>query len=250
MLMKHPRGNYRFMVGIAPYSCGVVAEPGHEIVFVTLADWLPWRKGFNAIDDYFREQGIARTSLCGIQLRCPAPFSMSEFIAFNQQYTEVLREWDVYVGDLNPIARTNVAPTLDPPSETMLHAFAYVRPTEGPGPSFVVAGAGELKEGTLVEEGIIRKGDCSAAALVEKSQYVMEVMADRLRVLGGQWCHVKRVNLYTIHGIDRILSEVVLPQIGAASQHGIHWYPTRPPVQDIEFEMDLRGVANELCLPL
>jgi len=42
----------------------------------------------------------------------------------------------------------------------------------------------------------------------------------------------------------------VLPQIGAASQHGIHWYPTRPPVQDIEFEMDLRGVANELCLPL
>jgi len=250
MLMKHPQGNYRFMVGIAPYSCGVVAEPGYEIVLVTLAVGLPWRKGFQAVENYFRHQGIARTALCGIQLRCPAPYSMADFIAFNQQYTQVLREWNVYVGDHNPIARTNVAPVENPPAETVMHAFAYVRPSEEPGPSFIVAGAGELKEGKLVEEGIIRKGDCSAAALVEKSTYVMNVMSERLRALGGQWRDVNRVNLYTIHGIDRILQEVVFPQVGAASQHGVHWYPTRPPVRGIEFEMDLRGLTNEMCLRL
>lgn len=35
-LTDHPAGNYRFLPGIAPCSCGVVASPGFEIVQVTL----------------------------------------------------------------------------------------------------------------------------------------------------------------------------------------------------------------------
>ena len=33
-LVDHPVGNYRFLPGIAPYSCGVVSAPGYEIVHV------------------------------------------------------------------------------------------------------------------------------------------------------------------------------------------------------------------------
>ena len=32
MLVKNPNGNYSFIRGIAPYSGGVVAQPGFEIV--------------------------------------------------------------------------------------------------------------------------------------------------------------------------------------------------------------------------
>ena len=34
-LTDHPTGNYRFLPGIAPYSCGVVSSPAFEIVQVT-----------------------------------------------------------------------------------------------------------------------------------------------------------------------------------------------------------------------
>ena len=35
-LIDHPTGNYRFLPGIAPYSCGVVSAPGYEIAHVIL----------------------------------------------------------------------------------------------------------------------------------------------------------------------------------------------------------------------
>jgi hypothetical protein len=35
-LTDHPSGGYRFLPGIAPYSCGGVSSPGFEIAHVTL----------------------------------------------------------------------------------------------------------------------------------------------------------------------------------------------------------------------
>ena len=34
-LTDHPAGNYRFLPGIAPYSCGAASSPGFEIAHVT-----------------------------------------------------------------------------------------------------------------------------------------------------------------------------------------------------------------------
>jgi hypothetical protein len=36
---------------------------------------------------------------------------------------------------------------------------------------------------------------------------------------------------------------------GAAGRHGIRWHYARPPVVDVEYEMDVRGVHQELILP-
>jgi hypothetical protein len=30
--------------------------------------------------------------------------------------------------------------------------------------------------------------------------------------------------------------------------HGVHWYYSHPPIQGIEFEMDIRGVRREIRL--
>ncbi len=48
-LIDHPLGNYRFLPGIAPYSCGVVSVPGFEIVHVTFQRPVPYRDGFERI---------------------------------------------------------------------------------------------------------------------------------------------------------------------------------------------------------
>jgi hypothetical protein len=44
-----------------------------------------------------------------------------------------------------------------------------------------------------------------------------------------------------------VLEEVLKP-VGAAAIHGVHWYPSRPPILGLEYEMDIRGVALELVI--
>jgi hypothetical protein len=244
-VVSHPCGSYRFLPGIDPYSCGVIANPGHEIVHVTLEVARPWREGFSFVDRFLRKQGRQRAELCAMELRSPKPFSMQGFIEFNRGYCTVLGEWGVLVDGLNPIARTNVCPiALDSP-EPVLHAFSFVRPDPAlQRQTFIVAGAGELVEGTLVNDGILRRGETSAEAIAEKARYVCEVMAERLRALHGTWDEVTTVNAYTIHPLHPLMKTLVLPCLPAARRHGITWHYARPPVIDIEYEMDLHGVVT------
>lgn len=249
MLIDHPDGYYRFLKGIDPYSCGVVAGDGFEIVQITLRRPVPWREGFDRIDYFLSAQGRSRTALCGMQLRCHAPYSMEGFKAFNLQYCQVLRDWGLYLDQVNPLARTNVAPLADPPAEPMLYAFSVVQPAGArERPSFVVAGAGELVEGALDEEGIICRGRTDGPAMHEKAAYVLKVMHERLSGLGADWHDVTRVNIYTAHFLPDIWEQTVLPKLGAAQAHGVHWVVSHPPVEQIEFEMDMRGVACELFI--
>jgi hypothetical protein len=244
-LISQLRGAYRFLPGIAPYSCGVIANPGHEIVLVTLEVARPWREGFGFVDRFLRKQGRQRAELCAMELRSPKPFTMPGFIEFNRGYCSVLEEWGVFVDGVNPIARTNVCPTaLDAP-EPVLHAFSFVRPNAGlQRQTFIVAGAGELVEGTLVNDGILRRGETSAEAIAEKARYVCGVMTERLRGLHGTWDEVTTVNAYTIHPLHPLMEALVLPGLPAARRHGVIWHYTRPPVIGIEYEMDLQGVVT------
>jgi hypothetical protein len=249
MLLEHPAGQYSFLKGIAPYSCGVCARPGHEIVRVTLACPVGWEAGFARVETYLREQTLPQSALCGMELRSPAPFTMSGFIDFNQAYCARLQALDLYVDGLNPLARTNVAPVLNPPTQVVLHAFSFVRPVSGSCPAtFVVAGAGELRDGLLQEHRIIRPGDTTPAAMAEKTAYVMQVMAERLEGLGGTWQDVTAADVYTAHLRPEQLTDLVLSRLEPCGRGGIVWHCSRPPVQGIDFEMDLRSVRCEIVL--
>ncbi|MBT3345249.1 MAG: RidA family protein [Gemmatimonadetes bacterium] len=250
MLIANPRGHYHFLKGIDPYSCGVIADPGHEIVFVTLRAPTPWRDGFHLIDRHLRDAGCDRTSLCSIQLRCPSPYSIQGFIDFNETYCQVLKDWDLYQDELNPLARTNVSPAYAPPSDPQLHAFGYVVKAEHSqvNPSLVIAGAGELRDGVLVDAGIIRRGDTSPESMHEKADYVMKVMEQRLDGLGARWDLLNVINVYTIYPIHEFHEDVILNRLGPARRMGIHLHDTRPPIQGIDFEMDMRGVNREIIL--
>lgn len=248
MLRDVSAGGYRFLPGISAFSSGVVATSGWEIVHVTLAAPIPWRDGFARIDRHLREAGRPRAALCGIELRSPAPFTFGGFDDFNQSYRALLADWKILVNDDNPIPRTNVAPVLAAPREPSLYAFSYTVAGATPALTFVVAGAGEMRERAQGADGIVRHGDTSPDAMCEKARFVMATMQERLRALGGTWDRVRAIDVYTAHPIHELVHHEILPQAGPAAIHGVRWFPSRPPIEGLEFEMDLRGVARELVL--
>ncbi|HYB71687.1 MAG TPA: RidA family protein [Candidatus Bathyarchaeia archaeon] len=248
MLADHPGGDYRYLPGISAFSSGAVAGPGHEIVHATLAAPVPWRAGFARIEQHLRALGRPRAALCGIELRSPRPFTFDGFAQFNEGYRSLLAEWDILVGDDNPIPRTNVAPVVGAPAEPSLCAFAYTVPGTTPTPTFVVAGAGELRDRARGPDGIVRHGDTSAEAMREKARFVMATMADRLRALGAEWSRVTAIDVYTAMPLDAGLLEEILRPAGPAAIHGVHLFPSRPPIEGLEFEADLRGLARRLVV--
>ncbi len=97
-------------------------------------------------------------------------------------------------------------------------------------------------------EGIVRYGETSAEAMGEKAAHVMQTMQARLQGLGVAWADVTTIDIYTAQPIDTFLADTVLAPAGAAAIHGVRWFPSRPPVIGLEYEMDLRGVAREMLV--
>ena len=247
MLISNPEGHYHFLKGIGPYSCGVIADPKFEIIRVILRHPMPWRQGFEFIDDYLGEKGLGRAALCAAELRSPAPTSFSGFASFNDDYCSVLRDWNLFVGDFNPVARTNVAPQNEPRSQVELFAFSYAVSTgDAVQPTFVIAGAGEVRNGILEPQSIVRLDETNPEAMREKASYVMGVMEQRLDGLGARWDLINAVDVYTVHPLEGLLEGTILNRLGPARRHGLHCHRAHPPVQDIEFEMDMRGVRCQI----
>jgi hypothetical protein len=249
-LTLNPKGGYRFLQGIEPYSSGVVAQPGHEIVHVTLSKSMNWHDGLVAARQYLEQSGLDHHALCAVELRCPEPHSIGGFVEFNQQYRALLEEWNIPVDGENPIARTNVAPVEDSPNETVLYGFSYCKPSHTTRPTFVVAGGGELPHRSIDRDRIVRAGETSAAAMLAKAECVVGIMRHRLERLGATDDLISAIDVYTAHALQQPLAEVVMPALPAASRLGVHWFYSRPPVREIEFEMDMRGVRQELVIDL
>lgn len=249
MLLSNSRGGYSFLRGGSAYSAGVTAAPGFVIEHVRLAHSIPLMAGFALVEEHIRAAGRPVAALCAIALRSPEPFSFAGFKEFNAVYAGVLKSWDIMVDGINPVARTNVAPAVDPPPEPSLYSFAYTTPAEGAPPSFVVAGAGELPEGSASPDDVVRRGETSPDAMAEKTRCVLGLMEGRLRGLGANWNQVATTNIYTVHDVNALLAAEVLPHIGPAAQHGVTWHYTRPPIVSIEYEMDLLGGTKETVVP-
>jgi hypothetical protein len=241
MLLFNARGGYSFLRGGSAYSAGVVAAPGFTIEHVTFLRAVPLKVGFELAEAHMGVADRPRAALCAMALRSPEPFSFAGFKEFNGGYVEILRSWEILVDGINPVARTNVAPAVDPPPEPSLYSFAYTVPAEGAATSFVVSGAGELPEGAAGPDDVVRRGETSPDALADKARCVLGLVDGRLRGLGATWDQVTVTNVYTVHDVNALLAAEILPHIGPAGQHGVTWHYARPPIVSIEYEMDLLG---------
>jgi hypothetical protein len=249
-LRPSPHAPFSYVPGIDPYSGGVVAAPGAEIVHVTLAAPVPWRRGFERIEQITSAEGLNQSALCAIELRCPRPHSFEGFIDFNDEYRSLLGDWGLLVGDDNPIARTNVAPAHHPPDETSLHAFSYVRsaPAERPA-SFVVAGAGDLiDQSDLQPSSIVAGGAEGSQAWRMRIEQVCQEMEDRMSSMGVEWKDCSTVDVYCAQDWFSHAGETFVARIGSAIGGGLHWYIAHPPIEGLSFEMDVRRVSTEKIL--
>lgn len=247
-LKLNVRGGYQFLQGIEPYSSGVISIPGREIIHATLSRPVPWQQGLIDVREYLEQRGRERFCLCGVELRCPEPHPMNGFIEFNRHYRALLQEWGMLVDGENPVARTNVAPVVSPPKETLLYGFSYVEPSEYSHPTFVVAGGGELPHRELSDQHIVRLGETSEAALLDKARCVVDIMRTRLNRLGADEQLLSSIRVYCAHPVYHLLENVIIPGIPDAARVGIQWFYARPPIRNIEFEMDLRGVRREIII--
>ena len=242
-LIEFSDGGYAFLKGVFPYSQGVCALPGFAIERVRFARPLPIAAGFAAIDAHLKVIGRPRTALCAAELRSPKPFSFGGFGAFNEGYVAVLKDWNIYRDDLNPVARSNVAPEMEPPDEPCFYAFCFTVPAKDEDGDFVVAGSGEWPEGGRFPDEIVARNDVSPAGLRTKARWVCDMMQTRLRGLQADWRAASATQVYTVHDLHPFLGDEIIARAGDGA--GLSWHYCRPPIEGLEYEMDLRRVSVE-----
>lgn len=244
-------GNYRFIPAVFQYSSGACALPGFQIERVRFDRLVPLAEGFAQAAKHIEAAGERSTSFCACELRSPAAFTEAGFLAFNQHYVKTLAEWGIFDGTTNPVARSNVCPDIDPPAEPSFFAFSFVRPIEEQGraakPDFVIAGGAEARGGAAsYPERIVRYRDLSPQGLKEKVGFTVREMESRLTAFGFGWQDTTAVQAYTVHDFHPVLTEELVRR--GAARSGLTWHFARPPVVDLEFEMDCRRVSREVVI--
>ncbi len=241
---KFSPGGYRFIPAVFQYSGGVAAEPGFQVERVTFRNPLPLAAGFQRVKRIIETRGRPLTAFCACELRSPLPFTDDGFRAFNEQYVETLAQWGLYDGKVNPVARSNVCPEIEPPTEPSFHAFSFTTPSAGAAPTLVVAGSGEAREGgATYRERTVRHGETSADAIREKALFVLGEMERRLGLLGQSWAATTATQVYTVHDLHPFFGDEIVRR--GAARAGLTWHLCRPPVRGLEYEMDCRSIAIE-----
>ena len=240
-------GGYRYIKAVFQYSGGVAALPGFEIERARLAKPLPLDEGFAAIESHLKAIGRPIKAFAACELRSPAPFTEQGFKDFNIQYSRTLERWGLWRDGDNPVARTNVCPLYGAPTTPSLYAFSYTVESKAKRRSFIVAGGGEAKEGRAsYRETIVRLGDTSLNGMREKVRYVMGEMELRLSALGFGWPDAISTQAYTVHDIGPLVGEEIAKRGAAAG--GLAWHFCRPPIVDLDYEMDVRGARREIVV--
>ena len=245
-------GGYRYISAVFQYSGGIAAEAGFEIERARLAKPIPIAEGFKLVEAHMKAIGRPSTAFAACELRSPAPFTEQGFIDFNRHYVQTLERWGIYKDEINPVARTNVCPEYDKPPSPSLYAFSYTVPTRSaakhPRGSFILAGgadAVEVGRGPLSDR-IVRYGETSTDAMREKVRFTVALMEGRVKALGFTWADASHTEAYTVQDIGAVVGDEVFKK--GAAPGGLTWTYCRPPVEGLEYEMDVRGAAREVVV--
>ena len=228
--MKGP-GGFRFLATDGPFSAGVVAEPGFEIVRLIAPRQTPLTEGFRLVERTLVAVGRPPAALCAMELRVPKPLSRAGFDEFNRGYVAQHERWGLRVDGHMAPARTNVAPEIDPPAEPALHAFCYTIEGHAPRSTFVISGVPE-PSGT--------KGGLPAFWTA-----IVETIDTNVTELGVGWADVTEAQIYGTRADHELFGASELLRFGELVRPGLRWFFSRPPVDDLNLEIDVRGLARE-----
>ena len=193
----------QFYAGVSQYSGGVGALPGFTLERVRFTKPMPLRVDLIASPQIIKAAGRPLTAFAACELRSPAPFTEDGFKEFNESYTSTLIEWGVMADGVNPVARSNVCPKFDPPSEPGFHALYVMsyrrrmrrRRSSSPAVARPRKGKANYRDHT------VRLGDISPDGMLEKAKWVLGEMERRMSAFSGTGRRPPRVQLYTVHDI-------------------------------------------------
>jgi hypothetical protein len=230
----NPSGNYRFLGAHGrPFSGGAVADPGFDMVHATFDRPVALSNGLEAAARHLAEVDRPVQAIAGFELRVPEPFTTEGFEVFNRGYVDGLRSIGLVVEGLLPAARTNVAAAAGGVSEPSVYAVSYTVEGGRGKPAFVMSGVPEEKPGDV-------------KFMLDS---MMRVLSSRMTELGVSWEDATAIQLYGVDEVQSLLVENVLRRLGPAAVHGIHWFPSLPPIEGLRLEIDVRSAGTELVLP-
>lgn len=233
MLADNGPGNYRYLASPdRPFSSGVIANSGYDLVHAKFDRLLPLDEGLNSAKRHVEEAGRRVTAIAGFELRLPKPLARKDFDSFNEGYVKSLSALGLAIDGQLPATRTNVAAILDAPNEPSLYGFLYTVPSKVDRRAFVLSGAPE-QSGT------------SPGAMLDS---IVSALSERLGKLGASWADATTIQLYCVANVQQEVMESVLEQVGRASIHGIRWFPSYPPIEGLNFEIDARSVSAEVLV--
>ena len=89
----------------------------------------------------------------------------------------------------------------------------------------------------------MRYRDVSPEGLKEKVQRTVNEMEARLETFGFRWEDTTAVQAYSIRDFHPVVADELVRH--GAMRSGLTWHFARPPVVDLEYEMDCRRVMRE-----
>jgi hypothetical protein len=223
---------FRFLPVDGPFSAGVAAEPGFGIVRAHAPHHTPLAKGFSLIEGVLRDSGRPLGALCALELRVPKPFDRAEWTEFNAGYVAQWERWKATVDGRVPGARTNVAPEFDPPTEPCLHAFCYTVQADTESKDFVISGTAE-PEGT--------PGGLPAYWTV-----IVKELETRMAALGVAWDGATETQFYATRSDHELFAAQGLPRFAELVRPGLRWFFSRPPIDTLKIEVDVRRLSQEI----
>ncbi|MDB5653364.1 MAG: hypothetical protein JWQ94_977 [Tardiphaga sp.] len=240
-------GNYRYIPAVFQYSSGVAADADFEIERVRFDALLPLAEGFAKVAEHIRAAGRPLTAFCACELRSPAVVDEAGFRRFNEHYVRTLAEWGIFDGTHNPVARSNVCLEVGPPKVPSFYAFSFTRPRQNATPTFVIAGGAEARDGAgSYPERIVRYRETGPEAIRAKAQATIGSMERRLAAFGHGWNDTTAAQVYSVCDFYPAVVDDLVKR--GAARSGLTWHFARPPVVDLDFEMDCRRVAREILI--
>jgi hypothetical protein len=206
-----PGGGYRFLPGIAPFSSGAAASPGHQVVHATLRAPIPWREGFVLIDRHLHAE--APSARRAVRHRAPEPGTVQL-----RGIRRVQRRVSGTARRVEAPGRRRESdcshepsrPSSERPPSPRSTGFGYTIPGASARPTFIVAGAGEMRDRGVGAEGIVRHGETSADADARESRARDEHDAGAPARLGVGWADVTTIDIYTAQPIESFVADTVL----------------------------------------
>ena len=92
----------------------------------------------------------------------------------------------------------------------------------------------------------MRYRDLSPDGWKEKVGFTVREMESRLAMFEFGWKETTATQAYTVHDFHPVMTEELVRR--GAARSGLTWHFARPPVVDLEFEMDCRRVSREVVI--